>query len=185
MNMPTFSITIELPTRIRAAGEQGWPLLQQQDSLRDGGDEEVGREDVGRAEGARLAEVGGDQGQLGGEQIRRRRVQGQGRSRRVRMVSRSTASISKIQKWHPNSQPIRHFSLASLTQLVHQVREARELLDEALRELRRSDRGEGGAGQSRADGKGVRRDARTAAGPSDAGDVHSHWEGLKAVFVPF
>ena len=94
MNMPTFIITIELPTRIRAAGEQGWPLLQQQDSLRDGGDEEVGREDVGRAEGARLAEVGGDQGQLGGEQIRRRRVQGQGRSRRVRMVSRSTASLS-------------------------------------------------------------------------------------------
>ena len=84
------------------------------------------------------------------------------------------------------AQPTRNFSPpASLTQLACKVREARELLDEALRELRRSDGGEGGAGQSRADGKGVRRDARTAAGPSDAGDVHSHSEGLKGVFVPF
>ena len=37
-----------------------------------------------------------------------------------------------------------------------QVRQARELLDEAVRELRGVDRGEGGAGQGRADGKGLR-----------------------------
>ena len=46
----------------------------EQDSVRDGGVEEGCREDARRAEGARLAKVGGDQGELGREQERRRRL---------------------------------------------------------------------------------------------------------------
>ena len=61
------------------------------------------------------------------------------------------------------------FIINSLILLAHQVREARQLLDEALRELRGSDRGEGVAGQGRADGEGIRRDAGTAPGTADEG----------------
>ena len=61
-----------------------------------------------------------------------------------------------------------HYVINSIP-CTHQVREARELLDEALRELCRVDRGEGGAGQGRADGEGVRRDAGTAPGTADEG----------------
>ena len=69
-------------------GEALSPLRQQQpDSIRDRGDEEVGGEDARGAEGARLAKVGGDQDQLGGEQVCRRRLQGQGPSRHLGMVS--------------------------------------------------------------------------------------------------